>query len=78
MVKDRAHEERIVLVFLMSSSSTLLNEELAELPGKVSKVPHAELVACHPSMVQIKVRLVQNVLGNVLEVTSYHYFNISE
>ena len=39
-------------------ASELVKEELLELPKSLFSVPHTELVACHPSMVQIKVRLV--------------------
>ena len=41
-------------------ASTVLNQELDELPERLAAVPNTELVACHRSMVQIKVRLVEN------------------
>ena len=59
-------------------SAHMLKEELAELPKAVSGVPHTELVACHPSMVQIKVRLVTSLKPCVLyskrERTLNYYF----
>lgn len=40
-------------------TSQVLEEELGELPKRLAAVPNTELVTCHRSMVQIKVRLVQ-------------------
>ena len=33
-----------------------IEEELCQVRDKVKDLSHAELIACHPSMVQIKVR----------------------
>lgn len=50
-------------VALPEKMSSLLEEELAQLPREVSGIPHTELVTCHSSMVQIKVRLVSQTLS---------------
>ena len=33
-----------------------IGEELASVREKISKVPYTELITCHPSLVQIKIR----------------------
>lgn len=51
-------------------TSRVLEEELGDLPGRLEAVPNTELVACHRSMVQIKVRLVE------LQLTLKRHVNI--
>ena len=41
---------------------SFIQDELSEIPQKLKSIPHTELITCHPSMVQIKVRLVLRVL----------------
>jgi hypothetical protein len=55
--------------------SPILEEELRELPRRLGAVLDAELITCHHSMVQIKVRLVQEAAwreetGCILNISS--------
>jgi len=50
-----------------------LQEELSELPLRLKEMPHTELITCHPSMVQIKVRLVHKIteIIDIARLASY-------
>ena len=47
--------------------SSFVSEELAEIPSGLSRIPHTQLITCHPSMVQVRIRFVEfyrSVLSN--------------
>ena len=44
--------------FLLFEGMSSVREELASLRENVSKIPNTELIARHPSLVQIKLRSV--------------------
>ena len=50
-----------------------IGEELASVREKISKIPNTELITCHPSLVQIKIRYIHFIHCTCIHIHYYTY-----